>query len=423
MAEKFFVLNIKQFLDHVKQDMLVKNYSPIVGIGGAGIGKTAGIYELTQILGIGYKELRLVNHTETDLIGIPYDEYNDRDSNGEHKTRFAANTLLPTKSDGEEGILVLDEITSCAPNIRALALQLLDSSRRVGDYKLPEKWKIIVLGNGSDDGAVNYQGLELPVINRCECFRIENDYGCWRDWADTHNVNKMVIAFLNFMPSMFAKYPGADEDDVCAFPTPRSWTELSFKLNLYENNTDGGVLDDFTVMMLAQSRVGQEAGTHFATFYRFKTDAPNVIELFKDPSLIAKQNWGELSMQVVHIVTQQCIDILTKIYAAEGNGNAVTGNLLLTGALLTGNASQSMVSAKSRDATSTAVSIALAIAESKAIDVAVTMITQLANSSPTFKNIVLFDQMFDQQNPKFKAFYTKNAIVFNSTAVNNSKKI
>lgn len=272
-------VNSKDFAYHIKSFIRMGNYSPVLGLGMAGIGKTELIKQIAKELHIGYKTLRLVDKTETDLLGIPQavdlldangQKIMDTDGHTKSVTKYAPTSLLPDeKRDGEVGILVIDEITSALPNVQAVMYQLLDADRSMGSYTLPPKWKIIMIGNGEDDGGT-YQGITPALINRCHaCFRIEPDYEAWKVWALNHDIHDTVLAFIKFTPD---KLHMMDADEVGVFPSPRSWTLFSNTLKGYEKlaREDGQQLSEFVIDQIASSAVGANVGTEFATFYSYR---------------------------------------------------------------------------------------------------------------------------------------------------------
>lgn len=272
-------VNSKDFAQHIKMFIRMGNFSPVLGLGMAGIGKTELIKQIAKELNIGYKTLRLVDKTETDLLGIPQavdlldrngQTIMDVDGHNKTVTKYSPTSLLPDeKRDGEIGILVIDEITSALPNVQAVMYQLLDADRSMGSYTLPPKWKIIMIGNGEDDGGT-YQGITPALINRCHaCFRIEPDYEAWKVWALNHDIHDTVLAFIKFGPD---KLHVMDADDVGVFPSPRSWTLFSNTLKGYERlaKEDGQKLSEFVIDQIASSAVGASVGTEFATFYSYR---------------------------------------------------------------------------------------------------------------------------------------------------------
>ena len=136
--------SLERVLRQIKDQLEDEDYTPVSIIGKSGIGKTEGISGLARELGIGFKEVRLSHYQESDLIGLPYIE------NG--VTKHAPTDLLPPSDDEGQGILLLDEVTSSQKNMRSAVYQLMDSSRKLGQYKMPKRWLIVACGNGPQDG-------------------------------------------------------------------------------------------------------------------------------------------------------------------------------------------------------------------------------------------------------------------------------
>ena len=306
-------ITVEQFTDEIEMQLEEGNYNPMFGLGKPGVGKTMSIAELCKKRGIGFCELRLVTLTEVDMLGIPVIE------NG--RTTYASNALLPDeKRDGDEGILVLDEITSCSSTIRAAAYQLLDSKRSLGNYKLPKKWKVICLGNGSEDGGV-FTGMESAFMSRCVCFRIEPDVECWKKWALENNVNPAITAFITFDRDTFHKM---NPDEIASiFPCPRSWVALSTLLNAREKYR-GRVLSESEVMLLASGAIGMEVAPAFAVFYRFKENTaidPEAVvsgKAVKETGTIGNrkftctQDMSSVETQVIYLGIQSIIKCLNE---------------------------------------------------------------------------------------------------------------
>lgn len=287
-------ITIEKFTNLIKLDLEDENYDPVIGIGKSGVGKTMSIYELTKELGIGFCELRLVTLNEVDLLGIPIIE------NG--RTTYASNDLLPNvERDGEAGILVLDEITSATSTIRAAAYQLLDSKRALGNYKLPDKWKVVALGNGMTDGGV-FQGMESAFLSRATCYRIEPNLDVWKHWAISNGVNSSVIAYLTWDPSKLHEF---NPDEIASvFPCPRSWTALSKKLNARESKK-GGLLELDEVEIYAGGAIGQKLAPSFSAFYAYnsKTISPEDILSGKDITT----DLSDMDPEVIYLMIQSLI--------------------------------------------------------------------------------------------------------------------
>ena len=307
------------------------DYDPIMVLGPAGVGKTVSLRGMAKQLGIGYLDMRLIDKTELDLIGLPDTEIvkasdlkSDAQDGEEIKaTTYHANILLPyAKRDGDVGIFVIDEITSASRNVRAAALQLLDSSRSIGTYHLPEKWKIIAIGNGEEDGGI-FDGIEGVVINRCATFRLKPDFNSWKKWAISEgNINPTIVAYLTLSQDNLHKYDLANPDSV--FPSPRSWEKLSIKLNQREARAGGqGKLSEESVYMYAAPFVGALVAGELQGFYKFnkKVIAPEDI-------LSGKSKGADLAgveKQAVYIILESVVKQLNTMLKNDTKKQA-TGN-------------------------------------------------------------------------------------------------
>jgi hypothetical protein len=281
-------LTTEQFSRIVREQFEDEDYSPILGLGKAGVGKSALLEDIAvNQLKVGYKTLRLVDKTELDLIGLPEIENikksklfgKDLDSDSEVRvTTYATNSLLPfVERDGESGILVIDEITSASSTVQATIYQLLDKDRSIGNYKLPTKWKVVLIGNSEDDGGT-YQSITPALLNRCSAgYRIEPDVESWKTWALNHGIHSTVIAFITHDASKLHTL-NADADSAELFASPRSWTLLSARL-VKREQAAGKLLDEFSVATYAAGAVGQTVGTQFATFYAYSNqmESPETI--------------------------------------------------------------------------------------------------------------------------------------------------
>ena len=371
-------VSIETFIGQLKEDILDEIYQPYVGIGKAGVGKTESIHGLAQELGIGYKELRLVTLNETDLLGIPDFEI---DSSGKKHTTFASNNELPyVERDGEKGILVLDEITSASPNIRAAAYQLLDSKRALGNYKLPDKWIVVALGNGPDDGGV-FNGMEAAFLSRATCFRIEPDLDSWKHWGIKNGVNSSVIAFMDFDPTKLHVF---DPDAMASqFPCPRSWTTLSRKLNLREERR-GRLLTEDEISLLAAGTIGDEVSASFAAFYAYNKETISPEDILSGQ---ANSDISNLEPQVMYLIIQSLIKTL-----ASELGKDCTSKKAFE---RTGNACNWLIDISNHS-----------------LDYAITGIKDLTSSVKEFSAIVLDDE-FDEICPRLLKFASDVNIILN----------
>lgn len=292
----------------VEMQFLEKNFRPIFALGKGGIGKTESIMDLAKNkLKIGYVDIRLLLYSETDLKGIPYPSVDHI------RTIWLQNDILPTvEKNGDTGILVFDEITSCARSVRTAAYQLLNE-RRLGEYVLPDGWMIVCLGNGEEDGG-DYQGMEGNFANRCSVFNVVPDVEAWKKWAHTHNMNPLITGYISWKPGDLHSYNPESETELL-FASPRSWSAVNNILNANELNTNDAIL-----CSRIESNLGLRVGQEFISFCKFKdkTVDPKVILLEGKKPEITDQ-------EVLFITLSSVVKIVgDKVHMEMQTYNAVT---------------------------------------------------------------------------------------------------
>lgn len=264
----------EQMLEYVKLEFLhgePGSYLPMIFIGKGGIGKSQAIYDLckgalTKELGreVGYKDLRLGNFDATDLKGIPIP---DKDA---LKTEWLVNNCYPDEAvDGDRGILVLDEVTSCEEQTQTGVYQLL-AERQLNNYKFPDGWMIVCLGNGPEDGGT-FNQLTPNFVNRCMLCEVECDKQDWLKWARTHGIHELVLAYVNWEGSTLHGYnPEITGLDGTIFPSPRIYEKVSdrlkydFVMKSMEKDPTAGIpqiIQDMIVNLL-----GNTEGSKFIAF-------------------------------------------------------------------------------------------------------------------------------------------------------------
>lgn len=390
-------LTPKQIIRLIKESIQTGDYSPMVIIGRAGVGKTVTVTDVAKQLGIGYKEMRLVNMSEIDTYGLPaVVEVDVIDRNGQpvrnadgsikkvKKTMYIPPALLPDPEvDGEEGILALDEITSCSRTVRAAAYQLLDSKRALGDYKLPPKWKVIALGNGESDGGV-FEGMEGAFLTRCTACRYEADADSWISWAMNNNINGSVLAYVKNAPDRLYMVPPGEEVGGRLFPCPRTWEKLSDKLNSMEK-LSGKILEQDDVRIYAGINVGQAIADEFSAFYAYNTETVNPADIL-DGKISAKDAVAKLK-SVKQEVLLLSVSRLSQLYASrqrsEMNRLALDNNYV----------ELAMLSDKAWTDTVRMCNFSVILGEEIRSDLCLSVITDLAANNAGFQEMVLMDNV------------------------------
>lgn len=294
-------VNVYTFTKIIEMQFKEKNFRPIFGLGKGGIGKTESIMELAKKkLHIGYVDIRLLLYSETDLKGIPYP------STDHVRTIWLQNDILPTvEKDGETGILVFDEITSCARSVRTAAYQLLNE-RRLGEYVLPDGWMVVCLGNGEEDGG-DFQGMEGNFANRCSVFNVVPDVEAWKLWANSNNVNPLVIGYVSWKPGDLHSYDPENETELL-FASPRSWTAVSNILNANEFDANDAIL-----CSRLEANLGLRVGQQFIAFckYKDKTIDPRRIVINGEKPDIKEQEVLYITISsVIKIVGDKAVEEL-----------------------------------------------------------------------------------------------------------------
>ena len=176
--------------------------------GAPGIGKSSIVRQIAERRRMPLIDIRASLLDPTDLRGIPMIQ--------DGTAVWCPPSFLPKKSD-KPGILFLDEINAAPPLVQAALYQLI-LDRRVGEYELPEGWRIIAAGNRREDKAVTFR-LSSALANRFIHLNLEVDPDDWHAWATNHGIIPEVTAFLKYRPQLLQ----AASEDEQAFATPRSW--------------------------------------------------------------------------------------------------------------------------------------------------------------------------------------------------------
>ena len=390
-------LTPKQIIRLITESIQTGDYSPMLILGRAGVGKTVTVTDVAKNLGIGYKEMRLVNMSEIDTYGLPAvvevpvigrDGNPILDASGKpkmaKKTMYIPPALLPdAEVDGEEGILALDEITSCSRTVRAAAYQLLDSKRALGDYKLPPKWKVIALGNGESDGGV-FEGMEGAFLTRCTAYRYEADADSWVSWAMNNGINGSVLAYIKNAPDRLYVIPPGEEVDGRLFPCPRTWEKLSSKLNAMEERT-GKMLEQDDVMIYAGINIGQQIAAEFSAFYAYNVDTVNPADIL-DGKISVKDAMERLTskdikQEVILLSLSRLSQLYTSRVQSEMNRLGTTNDF----------AKVAMMSDLVWESTIRLCNFLIATGDKIRTDLALTLLSDLAANCKAFTYFVMLD--------------------------------
>jgi MoxR-like ATPase len=235
---------------------------PVMVWGAMGIGKSHTIFRIGDDRNWPVRDVRLSQIDPVDLRGVPSVE--------NRRTLWNIPNFLPDPDKEPEGIMFLDEINLAPPSVAAAAYQLV-LDRKVGDYELPEGWRIIAAGNRAEDRA-QVSKMPAPLCNRFTHIDFEPFLPDWVDWANKQGLRTEIISFLRFRPELLFDFEG--QKNVRAFPTPRTWSYASRILDVAPQHLEHEML---------MSAVGEEAAGEFMAYIRIYRDLPSIEEIEARP--------------------------------------------------------------------------------------------------------------------------------------------
>jgi hypothetical protein len=310
-ADKDGNINSPEALENLKKSAWNR---PILALGKPGIGKTEIMRgTISRKLGVGIKEVRLGSMQDSDITGLPtFEEQKLPDGTVKKFTTFANLRALPhTKemggTDPEFGILVLDEITTCNEQVRTVALQLLDSSRSIGEsYHVPNGWMIVALGNGPDDGA-DYAGMPETVISRMSGFYVHPDIEAWYEWASQSGIHDVVLGYLKQNKEYLYNTTYESEGGYgVQITNPRTWEATSDALKVAEKYSPNHVIDDELIVPICSAGIGGLMGAKLATFYSFRKDVIPMDEIL-DGTAKKKHKPKDIRIEALYLSQQALI--------------------------------------------------------------------------------------------------------------------
>jgi midasin (ATPase involved in ribosome maturation) len=180
--------------------------------GPPGVGKSSIVRKVAKDRGLDILDIRASLLDPTDLRGIPTVE------NG--MARWCPPSFLPSDKDSK-GIIFFDELNAAPPLVQA-SLYQLTLDRRVGEYCLPDGWRILAAGNRAEDKSITFR-MPAALSNRFVHLDYEVSMDDWSAWAIKKGIHPLVLGFLTLRQELLFNMSGNDK----AFPSPRSWEMVS----------------------------------------------------------------------------------------------------------------------------------------------------------------------------------------------------
>ncbi len=254
----------------IEKSMAVNAIFPFMLWGPPGVGKSQLVRQVAKVIenGTGKRviitDVRLLLFNPIDLRGIP--------TANEDKT--LAVWLKPKifqmdESDDVINILFLDELSACSASVQAAAYQItLD--RVIGEHKLADNCIVIAAGNRVTDKSVAFK-MPKALANRLTHIEIESGFESWKKWAKKNHIHYKVVDFLNARREYLMKFDPLNDD--LAYPTPRSWENVSNVLDVFNGDID----EAYTII---SGSIGSAAALDFKMWCTVYNRLPEVEDIF-----------------------------------------------------------------------------------------------------------------------------------------------
>ena len=229
--------------------------------GPPGIGKTAAVGQAARNATKNLVTFALPTCESVDLRGLPTIE------------KGATLWASPLPRTGQ-GVLLLDEVSSAAPDVQVTAHHLVHAEPG-SDMSLPGGWHLVLTGNRASD-KTHYRAISAPLRNRLVMINCVPDVTQWAQWAMDNGVASTVVAFLRWRPTLLIskEIPGEG-----AFPSPRSWEATSNILGLQM----GSAIEREMIL----GAIGEGAAIEFDAYLRTARDLPAIESILEAPTKAA----------------------------------------------------------------------------------------------------------------------------------------
>ncbi|MGE4542579.1 MAG: AAA family ATPase [Pedobacter sp.] len=228
--------------------------------GAPGIGKSQIVAQVAADLNLPLIDIRAVLLDPVDLRGVPSVE------NG--TTRWNPPNFLPTEG---EGVLFLDELSQAPDSVQSSLLQLV-LDRRLGEYRMPDGWRILAAGNRVTDGTFSRKISKALGSRFATHLELAVDLDEWCAWAIDNNVPAEVISFLRLRPDLLHNFEAKAQGN--SFPCPRVWANVGKFM---------GKLPFEAELPFFAGALGFGAAAEFTSFLQIYRDLPDIEAIMLNP--------------------------------------------------------------------------------------------------------------------------------------------
>ena len=335
--------------------------TPVLVWGAPGIGKSAIIEKVAEEFSFSESDMRLI---KVDLLTMNPEDlflpYKSDTEKGKHpKSGRAPADWLPVyhvsegkkgdeeaNVDGRGGILFFDEIIRAKAPVKDAILTLLDSQRRIGQYKLGSKWTIIAAANRLEDEPDRDIEKTVAFLDRFDHVNYSPKFEDWEKWA---LASRDADGELIIMPEIvqFVKWWGRTEEeaqknavghgggkyfydvdttrDVNA--NPRAWEKASRALRQMKkalkalSKSDDYEIDRDELVMAIMKSVGKATAEDFANFLDMmrSVSMEDIQKIYNEPekSITLKSMEQRFKDEKQSDITMRKISFLMTLAAAK----------------------------------------------------------------------------------------------------------
>lgn len=221
-----YAINVPEAKALIKS-VAVELNEPVILWGGPGTAKSMLTGQVADELDAVMVDIRLSQYDSIDLRGIPTVDGRMTVWNLPSTMPFVGNDNFP---DDKIIILFLDELTSAAPAVQAVAYQLIND-RRVGEHVLKPNVRIAAATNRDGDRGVTNR-MATPLANRFTHAEVITDADASCEYAQQQGWPMEWVAFIQFRKPLLYTFDASKPDK--AFATPRTWDKA---MRYYANTT------------------------------------------------------------------------------------------------------------------------------------------------------------------------------------------
>jgi len=253
----------------------------IMYMGAPGLGKSMLVEQFTKQYNLGYVELILSQVEAIDIRGmmVPHRVEGRLPDTVSTRTPLAAMVAAEQAKGVKGGIIFFDEYYQAGIDNRKAVSQFL-TSRRIGDWDLPEGWVVWGASNPPEwrAGTVPPMGHEK---SRWQEFNISPDPEAWLTWANTAGIHHLYQAFANKFPQeVFVTKPPAER--AALHNNPRAFVTAH---NYHSLGVVGNELPmDAITQEGVRGAIGDGAARALFGFLKVQDVMPSPEDMLSDPT-------------------------------------------------------------------------------------------------------------------------------------------